>query len=95
MKGYAMDVEYFPLITSNDYAAFREILGDKIIPDSHDEWLVLQKKEIRDFVQAGRKTKEVQVSAHEFSRFLRAKGDKATLVSLRNFTIEKAAGGIF
>jgi hypothetical protein len=89
-----MDIEYFPLIAANDYAAFRNILGDNI-PDSHDEWLGQQTEEIREFVQAGRKPEKVQVFAHEFSRFLHAKGDQANLVGLRNFTIEKAGGSSF
>jgi hypothetical protein len=89
-----MDVEVFPLILPNDYAAFRRLVGSDI-PDTYDEWFNLQRKEIREFVQAGRATKTIEVHSNEFSRFLRERGANANIVSLRNFTIEKDAGNTY
>jgi hypothetical protein len=89
-----MDVEVFPLIAPSDYAAFRNILGDGM-PATYHEWFQLQTKEIREFIQAGRDTRKVQVYSDEFVRFLRARGANAPLVSLRNFTIKKDAGSTF
>jgi len=86
-----MDVEIFPLITSDDYPTFRQLLGDDV-PDAYDEWRKLQTNEIRQFVQAGRSTKEVPVNFHQFTNYLRARGAQANLVSLRNCTIEIDAG---
>ena len=85
------EVEDFPLIALNDYAAFRNILGDDA-PHSYDEWLYLQKREIRDFIQVGRNTRTTPIYSREFARFLHSRGANANIVSLRNFTIEKAAG---
>jgi hypothetical protein len=87
------DVEVFPLIAPNDYAAFRSILNEDI-PATYDEWFNLQSKEIREFVQVGRATRKIPIDPYEFVRFLRARGANANIVSLRNFTIEKDAGTV-
>jgi hypothetical protein len=88
------DIEDFPLITPNDYPAFRAILGNDI-PATYNEWLYLQTKEIREFVQAGRETRTISVNPHEFARFLHSRGANANIVSLRNYTIEKGAGNSY
>jgi hypothetical protein len=89
-----MDIEIFPMIAPNDYAAFRQLLGEHI-PDAYDEWRQLQAKEIREFTQVGGRTLEVPINSHEFSRFLTARGANANLVSLRNCVIEKDAGNAY
>ena len=89
-----MDVAILPLISPNNYVAFRRLLGSDI-PNTYNEWLKLQTKEIRGFVRAGLVTKTIGVNSDEFSRFLRARGAKANIVSLRNFTIDKDAGNIY
>jgi hypothetical protein len=86
-----MDVEVFPLIAPNDYPALLALIGSDL-PDTYDEWRNLQANEIRQFIQAGRTTKEVPVDLHQFSNFLQERGAKANLVSLRNCTIEIDAG---
>jgi hypothetical protein len=88
------EVEDFPLIAPNDYAAFRNILGNDI-PDTYDEWLKLQTEEIIQFGRAGRETAKIPVHSDEFARFLHSRGANANIVSLRNFTIEKAAGNSY
>ena len=86
-----MDVEVFPLIAPNDYPNFRALIGSDI-PDTYDKWRNLQTNEIRQFIQAGRTTKEVPVDSHQFTNFLYARGANANLVALRNCTIEINAG---
>jgi hypothetical protein len=85
------DVEVFPEIAPNDYAAFRQIIH-KNMPDTHDEWSNLQTKEIREFDQAGRHTRRVPVNPHEFARFLHLRGANANLSTLRDFANEINAG---
>jgi hypothetical protein len=88
------DVEVFPLIAPNDYAAFRSILNDDI-PATYDEWRNLQSKEIREFMQVGRAPREIPIDSYEFARFLHSRGANANIVQLRNFTIEKDAGNSY
>ena len=81
-----MDIEFFPSIAPDDYAAFRRLLGEDI-PNTYDEWRNLQTNEIRQFRQVGRNTREVPVDPNEFAAFLQTTGAQANLTSLRNFTI--------
>ncbi len=85
------DAEVFPLIAPNDYATFRQLIGANM-PDTYDKWRQLQTKELREFIQAGRQTREVPIDSNQFARFLSTRGANANLVSLRNCTIEIDAG---
>ncbi len=84
-----MDPEIFPLLTSDDYEAFRRILGAHL-PDAYDKWLQLHTHDVTEHRRVGRAVREVKVDPHEFADFLHARGHVANLKTLREFTFEKA-----
>jgi hypothetical protein len=89
-----MDVEVFPWITPDDYAAFRRLIGADM-PGTFIEWLERQRKEIRENIQAGKNAKTIEVNSAEFVRFLHSRKAHANIASFRNFTIEKEAGNTY
>ncbi len=81
------NVEVYPVIAPDNYPVFCGIIKD--MPATYDEWFNLQSQDIRGFRQLGYTVKEIPIDSDEFIRFLRARGARANIVSLRNFTIEK------
>jgi hypothetical protein len=74
------------IISPQDYEAFRRILAPDL-PDTHDEWLYLQKKERADQISKGHAIREIQAYPDKFIRFLKTSGQEANLQTLHNLCV--------
>lgn len=85
---------FFPLIASQDYEAFRDILGSDL-PGTYDEWLQLHRKDVAEHRRQLIETSEVEVYPDEFAGFLRAYRTGAGLSALKDFAFAKGCARRF
>ena len=63
---------YLPVIGSNDFDAFRKLLGRDFKPKTHDEWLVQRAQWLGCYERKGNVIVDVEVDPKEFASHLSA-----------------------
>ena len=79
-----MDTEFLPVISRNDYDAFRSILHTDL-PGTYDEWFQLHAEHRADLQRKGHVVREIDIYSNEFAGYLAVRGYRANLATLRNF----------
>lgn len=82
---------FLPLINREDYESLHSVLH-AYLPDNHNEWLNLHKKDKAAITKLGGLVGEVAIDVDEFKRFLIAKNARHNLKALERFTNKKACG---
>jgi hypothetical protein len=80
-----------PIISQNDYDAFRRI-PTRDLPDTYNEWLKMLAERKLEHARLGYRIIEVKVNPHEFARYLTTAGQPGNLKTLADFTLEIASG---
>jgi hypothetical protein len=84
-----MAIFFVPSIKSDDYDAFRRIIGSDL-PDSFDVWANEQSKLIAERLGSGGVTRSIEVNPDEFAAHLRRSGRSASRHELNNFAFHKS-----
>ena len=79
-----------PVLFPEDYPAFQHLAPS--LPRTFDAWKAAHIEELRTAYRAGEMPIDVVVYPGAFIQFLRQHGAKASLKTLEDFAMEKAAG---
>lgn len=85
-----MATTYLPIINSEDYQAFRRILGPNL-PDAYDDWRQLISERSLQVARSGHTARGIEVHPDEFTVWLTGHGQDRSANGLDNFVFYKGS----
>jgi gluconate kinase len=85
-----MATQYLPIIREEDYEAFRRLLGQNL-PGAYDDWNYLSGDRQHQIARSGHIARGIELHPDEFTMWLSARREDATLNALDNFAFHKGS----